>query len=260
MKTNKTRLKDMLAGAALTALVLGLAVPALAATGSRNVKINYDNIKVVVDGRAVALKDAAGNAVEPFTLDGTTYLPVRAMGNALGMDVGWNSATKTVTLTSRTGAAAPDESGYIGVEKAKAIALDHAGVKAADAVFFKAEWDWDDGRAEYEIEFYSGNTEYDYDIDAATGKILSWDHDAEGYYVPGGQTSSGSSSDYISLDRAKALAQSKAPSAILISCKLDWEDGRAVYEGELREGNMEYEFEIDAVTGSFLKWEADRDD
>ena len=41
--------------------------------------------------------------------------------------------------------------------------------------------------------------------------------------------------------------------------KLELDDGRALYEGELRSGAMEYEFEIDAVTGAIVDWEADRD-
>ena len=44
-------------------------------------------------------------------------------------------------------------------------------MKAADAIFVKAGLDWDDGRTEYEVEFYAGNTEYDYSIDATTGAI-----------------------------------------------------------------------------------------
>lgn len=258
MKLTKTRLRDMMAGGAIAALVLGLAVPALAATGSRTVRIDYSDIKLVVNGETMTLRDQNGSRVEPFTLDGSAYLPVRALGDALGMDVSWNSATQTITMNG-TAWSAPDESGYIGAEAARAAALKHAGVKAANATFFKTQWDWEDGRAVYEVEFYSGDTEYDYDVDALTGAILSWDHEVEGYHIPS-SSAAAEKGNYIGLERARSLAQAKAPKAALISCKLDWEDGRAVYEGELREGGMEYEFEIDAVTGTFLKWETDWDD
>ena len=46
-------------------------------------------------------------------------------------------------------------------------------------MFLKANLDWDDGRMKYEVEFYSGTTEYDYDIDAVTGAILSSDRELE---------------------------------------------------------------------------------
>ena len=68
-------------------------------------------------------------------------------------------------------------SGYIGADKAKSIALNDAGVSAAAASFTKAKLDRDDGRYVYEIDFYTSEYEYDYEIDATTGKIL--DRDAE---------------------------------------------------------------------------------
>lgn len=72
----------------------------------------------------------------------------------------------------------------IGQQKAKQIALNHAGVSEADVTFIKVQSDFDDGRFVYEIEFYKENTEYDYDIDAATGDILSVDYDIENYSAP----------------------------------------------------------------------------
>lgn len=63
------------------------------------------------------------------------------------------------------------------MDKAQEIALNHAGVKAGDAYEFEAELDHDDGVTVYEIEFKSGNMEYEYKIDAYTGAIL--EHEAE---------------------------------------------------------------------------------
>lgn len=71
-----------------------------------------------------------------------------------------------------TAAATEAARGFIGVDRAKSIALGHAGVSASSVSFSKAKLDDDDGRGVYEIEFYVGNTEYDYEIDAHSGSIL----------------------------------------------------------------------------------------
>ncbi|MBR6136077.1 MAG: PepSY domain-containing protein, partial [Clostridia bacterium] len=59
---------------------------------------------------------------------------------------------------------------YIGVSKAKSIALSNAGIKAKDAKELKCTLDKEDGI--YEVEFKYNGYEYEYDIDAVTGKIL----------------------------------------------------------------------------------------
>ena len=68
------------------------------------------------------------------------------------------------------------------MEEAKQTALDRAGVKAADALFTKVYKDYDDGRLVYEVEFYVDNTEYDMDIDAATGMITDFNMECHGGY------------------------------------------------------------------------------
>ena len=75
------------------------------------------------------------------------------------------------------------QSGQISEAQAKQIALQNAGLKESEVTFVRTGMDMDDGRMEYEIEFYCGNMEYDYDIDAMTGAIVSMDQDAE-YYAP----------------------------------------------------------------------------
>jgi len=81
--------------------------------------------------------------------------------------------TKTATEAA-TEAATED----IGVDKATEIALADAGLSEGDVTFTKQAPDIDDGVSIYEIEFTSGETKYEYDIEAATGKIFSRDTDS----------------------------------------------------------------------------------
>lgn len=90
-------------GAALLSLALALsltAVPAAATTGAQQIQAVYSDIKVLLDGEFLLLTDANGKTVEPFSLNGTTYLPVRAVAGALGLKADWNADTHTVVLTS----------------------------------------------------------------------------------------------------------------------------------------------------------------
>lgn len=84
-------------GLVLVVMML-LTTTVFASVGSRTAELWYNNIKIMINGKEVIPTDANGNAVEPFTIDGTTYLPVRGVASALGMNVGWDGTTNTVTL------------------------------------------------------------------------------------------------------------------------------------------------------------------
>ena len=130
------------------------------------------------------------------------------------------------------------------------IALQHAGVSASNAVFVKAEREYDDGRLTYDVDFYAGNKEYDYEILAADGTILSYDADIEGYRIP-----SSSSSSNIGAEKAKQIALQHAG---LSASDVNFDDdGRAEYEIEFHHNFREYEYTIDAASGTIL--EAERD-
>ena len=92
--------RSFLSGVVVTLLVVCLFGTAMAKTGSQSGTLTFRDIKVTLDGSRIALTDATGAAVEPFIIDGTTYLPVRAVATALGLTVGWDNATNTVVLTS----------------------------------------------------------------------------------------------------------------------------------------------------------------
>lgn len=201
-------------GLVLTVLIAALCVTATA-TSKRSIQVE-DGIGITLNGARFTPRDAAGKQVPVFLYNGTTYVPVRAISEAMGMDVSFNSATRTVQLTTadRTASqqgASSASGNYISADRAKQIALNDAGVKEANAVFLRANLDWDDGRMKYEVEFYSGTTEYDYDIDAVTGAILSSDRELENFQIwnngtsrPSGNGSNSSSGDYITAEPGPA--------------------------------------------------------
>jgi hypothetical protein len=92
----KQSIKAFAAGFLISTLLT--AGVAFAASRVQTIEITYRDIKLVVDGTAVAPKDATGKTVEPFIYDGTTYLPVRAVSEAVGKAVRWDNETSTVFL------------------------------------------------------------------------------------------------------------------------------------------------------------------
>ena len=244
----------------LTALTLaGLMVVTTASVGAASV---YKNITarqntamtVKVDGAALTMKDDDGDSLYPLTYDGNTYLPAEQLASAVGYNA--TSDDDSVSLTKK--AAATSTGTDIGAEKAKQIALQHAGVSASNAVFVKAEREYDDGRLTYDVDFYAGNKEYDYEILAADGTILSYDADIEGYRIP---SSTSTSSTDIGAEKAKEIALQhagvSASNAVFVKAKREYDDGRLTYDVDFYAGNKEYDYEILASNGTILSYDAD---
>lgn len=97
--------KGFVSGVVVALLCVGMVGTAAATVGSRMLTAEYSDIKISVNGQQFTPKDANGNIVEPFAVGGTTYLPVRAVGDALGLSVSWDGNTGTVTLDSLGGSA-----------------------------------------------------------------------------------------------------------------------------------------------------------
>lgn len=153
------------------------------------------------------------------------------------------------------GAQNPPSETPSGEEAAKNAAFAHAGVSAADVTAVRCKLDWEDGRQVYDIEFWAGGTEYDYEIDAAAGTVLKSGQEWGG-------SASGGQGALIGEEAAKnaALAHAGvgAQDVDFIRWELDRDDGVQLYEIEFTAGGAEYEYEIDAVTGAVLKAEAER--
>ena len=136
--------------------------------------------------------------------------------------------------------------------------MEHAGVALENVAYSQVKLENDDGRWEYDTEFYSGSKEYDYEIDASTGEILGYDHDIESVYLPSADNAQSSAAS-VSLETAKSSALAKVPGAGESNIRInqDYYDGRLIYEGKIIYNTTEYEFEIDATTGTFLEWSAE---
>ena len=91
----KERLKGALLGGILTATAL-TAIPIFARAVQEAIIVNFNNIRIVVNGQQVQTE------FEPFIFQGRTYLPVRDVADAMGFDVTWEGTTNTVHLTERT--------------------------------------------------------------------------------------------------------------------------------------------------------------
>ena len=153
--------------------------------------------------------------------------------------------------------------GDIGIEKANEIAISHAGLSSGSVSFVKAKLDTEDGVKVYDIEFYSGNVEYDYEINAATGAIVSFDQDIENYEIPTQPAApTQAAASVISVDKAKQIALSHAgvSGASFTKVELDTDDGVRVYEIEFKVGNVEYDYDIDASSGAIISSSSEIDD
>lgn len=83
--------KQLIIGILIGALLFG-AIPVMATTGIKELKAFYNNIKISVNGKEIKTD------IEPFIVDGRTYVPVRVVSEALGVDVNWNDKTNTVEI------------------------------------------------------------------------------------------------------------------------------------------------------------------
>ena len=207
--------------------------------GGQSYEYDIDAVTgVVIDsssGGGAAETPAAGDD------DGTASAPAAASPSpSAGQTTGGQAAATAVTE-----------------EQARETALSHAGLTADQVTFVRSKLDRDDGRLMYDVEFYTSDyKEYDYEIDASTGEILSYDYDAEGYsYQPNATPGTA-----ITAEQARAIALAEVPGAAesdIYEFETDRDDGRLEYEGKIIYNNTEYEFTIDGYSGAIREWDAE---
>lgn len=157
--------------AALLIAVLTLSL--LAGCAANVAEEKLDNLEDAVENRLDVIEDAAETAIiqavtpEP-TPQSVTPEPIASTEPA---------PTQAVIPTEPAAPAVTEAAKQLTVEEAKAIALKHAGFTADQVRFLRAEYEIDDRIPHYDIEFDEGRWEYEYEISAETGDILSYERD-----------------------------------------------------------------------------------
>ena len=166
----------------------------------------------------------------------------------------------------------------VTIEQAKEIALKHANLTSDKVSFIRTEADIDNGVEKYDIEFYYENKEYDYEINAANGQIIEYDYDIENYNIHTKEESNNIENKQpsnnihgnqqlnpnetsITVEDAKEIALKHAnltsSQVSFVKSEFDFDDGVKKYDIEFYYNNREYNYEIDANTGSILSYEQD---
>ena len=137
-------------------------------------------------------------------------------------------------------------------------ALAHAGLENADTV--ECELDKDHGNLYYEIEFVAGNTEYEYLVDAVSGKVIRHQKESEEEKRP--QPEAGVAPEIVDAETVKqiVLTHAGATEVKQYECELDRDHNKLVYEVEFESGSVEYEYTVDAATGDILRFRKEAED
>lgn len=153
-------------------------------------------------------------------------------------------------------------------EEAIAIALKHAGLTEADVSRLEAKPDRDDSITEWEIDFRSGDHEYDYTVHAETGEILEWDKEYDPpkkqEVTPTEPPATEPPVTELTKEAAIAIALEHAglteAEVTRLKAEFDKDDRIPEWEVEFRVGRTEYEYTIHAETGEILEWDQEVDD
>lgn len=147
-------------------------------------------------------------------------------------------------------------SNKITLDEAKEIVLKHANLEANQVSFIKLEYD---GFEKYDIEFYYNNKEYDYEIDAKSGKIIEYDYDIENY--DNGQKIDNSNNKKITIEEAKDIVLKHSglhsDQVSFVKLEYDIDDVAGKYDIEFYYNNKQYDYEVDANTGNIIGYDYD---
>ena len=139
---------------------------------------------------------------------------------------------------------------YISIDNVKDIVFKHAKVENKNVTNLEIEYDYENGNMIYDVEFHCNNIEYDYEVDAVSGKILKIE-------IENNNNNNNSNNKYLSKHKIEEIAIKKANVSKYYDYDIEFEfkGGTPIYEVEFETDGAEYEIEIDAKNGNIIKYE-----
>jgi hypothetical protein len=181
----KLQVKGFVVGMLVMFLLMSV-VTAFAAARSENINVTFSGIRLVVNGVPAIPRDGAGNEVEPFIWNGTTYLPVRGVANALGQDVRWDGSTQTVYINQR-------DAGYPTPTPSPIPTPTPAPTSSPDTESNPLVGRWEYVSGDMSYYFHMG-----FDIEFfADGRVMEYAYDEPGKYTIIGESRMSAIGDWI---------------------------------------------------------------
>ena len=155
---------------------------------------------------------------------------------------------------------------YISKDEVKRIVLNDTKLDSSDVIFGEIDLDTDDGVSKYDVEFHYNRHEYNYEIDAKDGKIISSDFvntntsnnntTTENNSSNTNTNNSTTNNNYISEQEARDIAIKDASvnekDIVFTDVDLDLENNKAIYEVDFHDQTTEYEYKIDGINKSII--------
>ena len=243
-------------------LLLGPLTASARAAGDVTARLRPD-VTIIIDGSKRIFYNAGGQQVHPLSCDGTTYLPLRAIGELMGKVVAWDQNTKTAALsgtrtdaptTGKPDAAARPRDVTAALRDDFTVVVDGTVRAFADA----------NGKTVYPL-LYQGSIYLPVRaIGELMGKTVDWDGGTNTVTLSGSEVTdadviTGGGNGPLTMEQAKSKALARegidAADAVFTKAKLEWDDGRQIYDLEFCANGYEYEYEIEADTGEVLGFE-----
>lgn len=226
-----------------------------------------DELKALAETYGISLGKA--KLINQITLQNTVYTFEELVPLSIN-ELNLLTESGSTRLESVDSKGTASDKKYIGAEAAREIAITHAGVDEANVTKYESELDFEKGTMVYDIEFDCDGYEYDYDINAETGDVVTSEKKQEGKKDTtaaenGNGQNGGGQTDVVYIGEAAALNAALSHAGLAADaaveryeCRLDREKGQMVYELEFVFDGCEYDYDINAESGAVVKYEKER--